>query len=215
VTAEITTIPEFRDVVTTSEQLHEILGQPSKTAAEKAIPALDRHCRDFIERSPFLLIATADASGSMDVSPKGDPAGFVRILDNNTIAIPDRKGNRRADTFSNILENPKVGLFFMVPGYRETLRVTGTAIIVRDLELRESMAVKGSIPELALVVNIDEVFFHCAKCVIRSGLWDADNWNNVDDMSRLADALVDQTSSEESAHEMNERIEESYEVNLY
>ena len=214
-TKEIQKIPKFNDVVTTSEQLHEILGHPSKMAAEKAIPALDRHCRDFIERSPFLLIATADASGNMDVSPKGDPAGFVRILGNNTIAIPDRKGNRRADTFSNILENPKVGLFFMVPGYRETLRVTGTAIIVRDLELRQSMAVKGSTPELALVVDIEEVFFHCAKCVIRSGLWDADSWNNTDDMSRLADALVDQTSGEESAHEMHKRIEESYEVNLY
>jgi len=215
VTQTVPKVPKFNDVITTSEQLHEILGTPSKTAAEKAIPALDRHCQDFIERSPFLLIATADASGSMDVSPKGDPAGFVQILDNNTIAIPDRKGNRRADTFLNILENPKVGLFFMVPGYRETLRVTGTAIIVRDLELRESMAVKGSIPELALVVNIEEVFFHCAKCVIRSGLWDADNWINIDDMSRLADALADQTSSEESAQEMHKRIEESYEVNLY
>jgi predicted pyridoxine 5'-phosphate oxidase superfamily flavin-nucleotide-binding protein len=103
----------------------------------------------------------------------------------------------------------------MIPSYRETLRVTGTAIIVRDLELRKSMAIKGSTPELALVVNIDEVFFHCAKCVIRSGLWDADNWNSIDDMSRLADVLVDQTNSEESAHEMHERIEESYEVNLY
>jgi predicted pyridoxine 5'-phosphate oxidase superfamily flavin-nucleotide-binding protein len=108
-------VPKFNDVIKTSEQLHEILGQPSKVAAEKAIPALDHHCRDFIERSPFLLIATADANGSIDVSPKGDPAGFVQILDNNMIAIPDRKGNRRADTFSNILENPKVGLFFYDP----------------------------------------------------------------------------------------------------
>ena len=214
-TSEVPKFPKFNSGVTTSEQLREIFGQPSKVAAEKAIPALDRHCRDFIERSPFLLIATAGANGNMDVSPEGDSAGFVQILDNNTIAIPDRKGNRRADSFSNILENPKIGLFFMVPGYRETLRVTGTAIIVRDLELRQSMAVKGSIPELALVVNIDEVFFHCAKCIIRSGLWDADNWNNIDDMSRLADALSDQTSSEESAQEMHERIEESYEVNLY
>ena len=214
-TQTVPKFPKYTDVVTTSEQLHEILGKPSKVAAEKAIPALDRHCRDFIDRSPFVLIATAGGNGSIDVSPKGDPAGFVQILGNNTIAIPDRKGNRRADTFSNILENPKVGLFFMVPGYRETLRITGTAIIVRDIELRQLMAVKGSIPELALVVNIDEVFFHCAKCVIRSGLWDADNWNNIDEMSRLADALSDQTSSEESAQEMHERIEESYEVNLY
>lgn len=214
-TEKATEFSKFKDVITTSEQLHEILGHPSKVAAEKAIPALDRHCRNFIEHSPFLLIATADANGSMDVSPKGDPAGFVQILDNNTIAIPDRKGNRRADTFSNILENPKVGLFFMVPGYRETLRITGTAIIVRDLELRQSMAIKGSTPELALVVNIDEVFFHCAKCVIRSGLWDADNWSNVDDMGRLADALFDQTNGGETRDEMNERIEESYEINLY
>jgi PPOX class probable FMN-dependent enzyme len=107
----------------------------------------------------------------MDVSPKGDPPRFVRVLDDKTLAIPARPGNKRADGFINIIENPRVALLFMVPGYRETLRVAGTARIVRDEALRESMAIKGKSPTLAPVVDLEEVFFHCAKCAIRSGIW--------------------------------------------
>ena len=162
-----------------------------------------------------MLISSADADGNMDISPKGDPPGFVRILDDSTVAIPDRKGNRRADTFSNVLENPQVGLFFVVPGYRETLRIRGRALLVRDLDLRQSMEMKGVVPDLALVVNIDEVFFHCAKCVIRSGLWDFQEWANVAGMGTLADALIDQVGLKEDVHVVHAQLEDSYDKNLY
>ena len=162
-----------------------------------------------------MLISSADADGNMDISPKGDPPGFVRILDDSTVAIPDRKGNRRADTFSNVLENPQVGLFFVVPGYRETLRITGRALLVRDLDLRKSMEMKGVVPDLALVVNIDEVFFHCAKCVIRSGLWDFQKWASVDGMGTLADALIDHVGLEEDVQVVHAQLEDSYDKNLY
>lgn len=162
-----------------------------------------------------MLISSADADGNMDISPKGDPPGFVRILDDSTVAIPDRKGNRRADTFSNVLENPQVGLFFVVPGYRETLRIRGRALLVRDLDLRQSMEMKGVVPDLALVVNIDEVFFHCAKCVIRSGLWDFQEWASVAGMGTLADALIDQVGLKEDVQVVHAQLEDSYDKNLY
>ena len=206
---------EFSEVITTGVELRSVVGAPSDLVVEKAVHSLDRHSRDFIERSPFMLISTADSDGNMDISPKGDPPGFVHILDDNTIAIPDRKGNRRSDTFRNILENPRVGLFFMVPGYRETLRISGTALIVRDIALRQPMKIKGAVPDLALVVHIDEMFFHCAKCIIRSGLWDHRNWNDVEGMGRLADALVDQIGFQDDAEVLHAQIEESYAKNLY
>ena len=206
---------EFSEVITTAVELRSIVGEPSDLVVEKAVHSLDRHSRDFIERSPFMLISTADSDGNMDISPKGDPPGFVHILDDNTIAIPGRKGNRRTDTFKNILKNPRVGLFFMVPGYRETLRISGTALIVRDIPLREPMKIKGAVPDLALVVHIEEMFFHCAKCIIRSGLWDHRNWNDVEGMGRLADALVDQVGFQDDAEVLHAQIEESYAKNLY
>ncbi|HXF61549.1 MAG TPA: MSMEG_1061 family FMN-dependent PPOX-type flavoprotein, partial [Caldilineaceae bacterium] len=141
----------FSEVVTSEEQLREIMGYPAQRVIDKVVSSLDEHCRAFIAKSPFLLIGSADARGHMDVSPKGDPPGFVRVLDDKTLAIPDRPGNRRADTFGNILQNPKVALIFLVPGKQETLRVSGTAQIVRDQWLRELMPVRGKTPDLALV----------------------------------------------------------------
>ena len=206
---------EFSEVITTAAELRRIVGEPSDLVVEKAVYSLDRHSRDFIERSPFMLISSVDSAGNMDISPKGDPIGFVHILDDYTIAIPDRKGNRRTDTFKNILENPRVGLFFMVPGYRETLRISGTALIVRDIALRQPMKIKDVVPDLALVVRIEEMFFHCAKCIIRSGLWDHRNWNDVKGMGTLADALVEQVVFQNDAEVLHTQIEESYEKNLY
>lgn len=205
----------FKEIITTEEQLREIIGTPSGRAVDKVQDRLDPHCQALINHSPLVLIASTDANGEMDISPKGDPAGFVRILDDKTIAIPDRKGNKRVDTFSNILQNPKVALFFLTPGYRETLRVTGTAQLVRDTELRESMTVKGSVPEIALVVNVKDAFFHCAKCIIRSNLWQPDQWPDISDMPTFGQILKDQSHSHETAEEVNEQIEESYKTRLY
>ncbi len=139
----------------------------------------------------------------------------MQILDDNTIAIPDRPGNRRADTFQNILENPKVGLFFLVPGKGETLRISGSAMIVRDAPLRESMAINNKIPDFALVVNIKEAFFHCAKCMLRSKIWQSEHWESIDDLPSLALRMVDAANLKESVEEMQSLIEQDQRFGLY
>lgn len=205
----------FKDVISTEEQLREVIGTPTGRAVDKVQTKLDQHCKALINHSPLVLIASVNAAGDMDISPKGDPAGFVRILDDNMLAVPDRTGNRRVDTFTNILQNPKVALFFLTPGYRETLRVTGTAQLVRDIDLRESMAVKGSVPELALVVSVADAFFHCAKCIIRSGLWQPEKWPDISDMPTFGQILKDQTHAHEAVAEVEEQLAESYRTRLY
>ena len=137
------------------------------------------------------LTASANALGQTDISPKGDAPGFVRVLDDTTLAIPDRPRNRRADTFTNVLQNPRVGLIFFVPRKTETLRFSGTARIVRDRDLRESMAAHGKTPEFVLVVDIEEAFFHCSKCIIRSSLWKQEAWPSLDGLPSLAQKMVD------------------------
>ena len=206
---------QFADEITTEDQLRGVLGYPVERAANKAVTTIDEHCRAVIERSPFMLIASADADGIMDISPKGDPPGFVQILDEKTLAIPDRKGNRRADTFTNILANPKVALYFLIPGVRETLRVMGAARIVRDLTLRESMAERGSVPDLVIVVDIVEAFFHCAKCIIRSGLWESDEWADTLGMPAYAQVLSDHSKVAQPVAKIAAEIEANNVKNLY
>jgi hypothetical protein len=135
------------------------------------LSSLDRKCRQFIASSPFVVIGSASAYGPIDLSPKGDPPGFVHVLDDATVVVPDRPGNRRVDTFINILQNPHVGLIFFVPGRRETLRVFGKGLIVRDQHVRNAVAVDGRVPELALVISVERAFFHCGRCIVSSGLW--------------------------------------------
>jgi PPOX class probable FMN-dependent enzyme len=181
----------FKDVITDPAQFREQMGEPPPACVAKTIATLDGHCRAFIARSPFLLIASSNAQGQMDISPKGDAPGFVRVLDDKTLAVPDRPGNRRADTFTNVLENPKVGLIFLVPGKSETLRVSGSAKIVRDADLRGSMAARGKTPDFALAVDVEEAFFHCSKCIIRSSLWIPEAWPALDGLPSLAQTMVD------------------------
>ena len=207
--------PDFKDIITTPAQLREVLGSPSAMVEAKIIPKLDAHCREFIAKSPFLLVASADGAGKVDVSPKGDPAGFVQVLDEHTIAIPERLGNRLADTFLNILQRPHIGLLFMVPGKRETLRAGGTARIVRDDWLLERMAIGGSKPALAMVVTLDRVFFHCAKCVIRSGLWSPEKWPDTAGLSTLAQAVKDHAQLKDSVAVVQAGIDASYRDRLY
>ncbi len=144
----------FRDVVSSPEELREIVGDVFPAAATKVIDHLDEFCVGFIEHAPFYVIGSGGGDRDVDVSPKGDPAGFVKILDNNTLAIPDRPGNARMDTFLNVLENPRVSSIFLVPGRKDTLRVIGKAQIVRDEALRQTTAVKGKVPSLAMVVHV-------------------------------------------------------------
>ncbi|MEU8317960.1 pyridoxamine 5'-phosphate oxidase family protein [Nonomuraea sp. NPDC048881] len=159
------------------EELRELLGEVMPRAVTKERVRLHARDRDWLAASPFCLIATSDAEGNCDVSPKGDPAGFVHVIDDTTIAIPDRPGNRRADGFLNVLKNPHVGLIFLIPGRNETLRVNGRARLVREAPFFDEMVVKGHRPRLALVVEIEQIFFHCAKAFLRSQLWAPDSWN--------------------------------------
>ncbi|MEO3890277.1 pyridoxamine 5'-phosphate oxidase family protein [Nonomuraea sp. B5E05] len=159
------------------DELREILGEVMPRAATKERVRLHQRDRDWLAASPFCLIATSDDKGACDVSPKGDPAGFVHVIDDTTIAIPDRPGNRRADGFLNVLKNPNVGLIFLIPGRNETLRINGRARLVRDAPFFDELIVKGHRPHLALVVEIEQIFFHCAKSFLRSALWRPDTWH--------------------------------------
>jgi PPOX class probable FMN-dependent enzyme len=205
----------FSDVVTAEAQFRAVMGETSIRAARKEIAFLNEHCRAFIARSPFVLVSSSDADGRMDVSPKGDPPGFVRILDDTTLAIPDRLGNRRADTFMNVMQRDAVGLLFLVPGKRETLRVSGHAIVVRDRTLRESMAVSGKLPDFALVVAVEQVMFHCAKCMIRSNLWNPAAWPDVAGLPSMAEALKAAGKLDTPVDELDASIERDYVTGLY
>ena len=163
--------------VTTVDELETLIGTPEPRTANKARAVLHDVDRQWLAASPLLFIATSDASGALDVSPKGDPAGFVRVLDDRTIAIPERPGNRRADGFHNLLGNPHVGLISVIPGRGDTLRINGRATPVRDAPFMDDMVVRGHRPAVALVVDIDEVFFHCSKAFLRSKTWEPATWD--------------------------------------
>jgi PPOX class probable FMN-dependent enzyme len=158
-------------LVTTMAQLESLYGKPSGPAVAKEIDHISNGYRALIEAAPFVAIATCGPEG-LDCSPKGDPAGFVRILDNKTLAIPDRPGNNRFDGFRNILRDPRVAILFLIPGVGETLRVNGRASISIDPELMQSFAINGKPPRSVLVVHIEKIFFHCSKAIVRSKLWD-------------------------------------------
>jgi PPOX class probable FMN-dependent enzyme len=198
----------FRKVVTSAEELRELLGEPQERSRLKVIPALDEHCRAFIASSPFLLIGTANAVGQCDVSPKGDDPGFVRVLDDRTLVIPDRPGNRRFDGFKNIIENPHVGLLFLIPNVQETLRINGRACIVRDEELLVSMEARGKRPLFGVVVEVEEVFLHCPKAFIRSSLWDLARVDAPRPVASFARMLLDHTKIEGITEEELRRQQE-------
>ena len=189
VTAVVTAAPVT--TVTTVDELRAIVGDVMPRAAMKVRPALVDLDREWLAQSPFCLLATTGADGSCDVSPKGDPAGFVHVLDETTIAVPDRPGNRRVDGFLNILDNPHVGLIFLIPGRGDTLRINGRATIVSEAPWFDDLAVRGRRPRLAMVIEIDEVFHHCSKAFLRSKLWEPDSWapENVPSRAVIAKAL--------------------------
>lgn len=173
--------------------LRALYGEPSIRAASKVLSRLDAHCRAFIGLSPFCVLATAAADGSADCSPKGDAPGFVRVLDDETLLIPDRPGNNRVDSMSNVVENPNVGLIFFVPGMNETLRINGKAGITTDGALLEPLSVNGKRPRTGLVVKVEEAFLHCAKALMRSKLWDPERRIDRESFPSLGRILADQT----------------------
>jgi PPOX class probable FMN-dependent enzyme len=162
--------------VRTAAELEEIVGTPIPRVAGKVRARLHDLDREWIAASPLLFLATRGADGGVDVSPKGDPAGFVTVLDDRTLAIPERPGNRRADGFHNLLADPHVGLIFVIPGRGDTLRVNGRATVVRDAPFLAGMEVRGHVPRLATLVEVDEVFSHCSKAFLRSRAWDPESW---------------------------------------
>lgn len=207
--------PRFAEVVTSEAQFRSVIGHPSDLVLRKHVRSLERHSRAFIEMCPFLVLASADAAGNIDVSPKGDAPGFVRVLDDSTLAIPDRPGNRTAATFSNLLQNPCVGLFFLIPGRQETLRVRGTGTIVRDQWLRDELVASGKAPDFAIVVRIEEVFFHCPKCMIRSRLWEPERWPETAGLASFAQAVVDAGKLAETPAEIQALLDKNVRERLY
>ena len=165
------------DRVTSAEELRELLGVPHPRVLAKDRPTLDPLHVEWLAGSPFCLVATSGADGTCDVSPKGDPPGFTHVLDERTIAIPERAGNKRADGFANVLSNPHVGLVYLIPGRTDTLRINGSAVLVRDAPFFDAMVVGAHRPVLALVVHVEQVFFHCAKAFLRSHLWEPETWS--------------------------------------
>jgi len=198
--------PRFAELVTSAAELRALMGHPSDAVIRSRLPVLDGHCREYVARSPFVIVASA---------AKGDPPGFVRILDDSTLAIPERPGNRRADTFSNVLEHPNVALIFLVPGRPETLRVSGTAVIARDRWLCDEMAIGGKAPAFALVVTIRELSLHCAKCIIRSRLWDPRHWPDLEGMPTFAQAIVAQAKLDKTPAEVQAFLDNDQRERLY
>ncbi len=203
----------FEHVIQTEEELREILGYAGQAPTNKVITEIDDICRAFIEKSPFVLLGSTDANGSMDVSPKGDPAGFVQVMDSKTLLIPDRPGNRRGDTLSNILQNPNIGMLFLVPGRKETLRINGTAQIVRDEAVRERFTMQGKVPIFVIAVTVKEAFFHCTKCVVRSGLWSSEQAS--DGLVSLGAAIVKHAKLDISVEEVDADLLEDEKTGLY
>ncbi|MEM7254667.1 MAG: pyridoxamine 5'-phosphate oxidase family protein [Pseudomonadota bacterium] len=203
------------DVISSEAEVYEILGSMNPNQEFKVIDHIDVHCRAWIERSPFVVVSTIDASGKMDVSPKGDPPGFVKILDEKTLAIPDRLGNRRADTFRNILQTSRIGLMFVVPKRGEVVRVGGSAQIVVDPPLLESMTVNGRPPQLATLVRVETAFYHCGKAMIRSRMWKPDEWGDIGGLPSYAQALIDHANPPETLEEMQDLLDKNERDRLY
>ncbi|MFE4194791.1 pyridoxamine 5'-phosphate oxidase family protein [Paenarthrobacter sp. NPDC056912] len=173
------------DSIDTVDELEQLLGLPLERVRRKVRTSLSAFDRQWLAASPFCVISTSDAQGRVDASPKGDPPGFIHVLDDHTIAIPERPGNKLAFGFRNILENPQVGILSVVPGRTDTLRINGTARIVRDAGFFDLMVVKGHRPRAAVVISVEEVFTHCGKAFMRSGLWEPETWG-ADELPSIA-----------------------------
>ncbi|HEX5321681.1 MAG TPA: pyridoxamine 5'-phosphate oxidase family protein [Stellaceae bacterium] len=202
-------------IVEDIREIREIYGEPSERVIKKQLPRLEKHSRAFIAMSPFLVMATCDAEGRCDASPKGDGPGFVTVVDDQTLLIPDRLGNNRVDTIGNILQHPQVGLIFLVPGIRETLRVNGRAQITTDPELLASTEVNGKLPRSGILVTADEVYFHCGKALIRSDLWNPEKHVARTAFPSLGIVIADQIGQRVEPKEAERVLEENYRTRLY
>jgi PPOX class probable FMN-dependent enzyme len=206
---------QFGEIVSDLEGMREFIREPMPSVLAKVMDHIDDVSRRIIEKSTFIVMASANADGYPDISPKGDPQGFVQILDEKHLAIPDRPGNRRIDTFRNLLENPYLAIIFLIPGKGETLRVTGECRIVRDQALRESMAVNDRVPECAVVVHVERVLIHCPKCVVRSKLWQPDSWPDATGTADIAEAMIVHANLDMTPDELHVVAEKDGVTTLY
>ena len=202
--------------IRTVEEYRKLRGDGSKLVYDKSMDVIDDHIRNFLALSTFLTVASIDAEGRMDISPKGDPPGFVRVVDDHTIAIPEREGNRRADTFTNVLQNPSVALICFVPGMDETMRINGKASLTTDPDLLTSMSVKGHVPKLAMLVDVEEAFIHCGKAPKRGRLWDPAAQIDRSAYPKMGEVMFDHGKYESVTREwITERAEDDYHNNVY
>lgn len=197
----------FEQVVRSVEELRAIIGEPPPPVVAKVLDRIDDVARAIIERSPFVVVSSASRHGYPDISPKGDPPGFVQVLSDNYLLIPDRPGNRRVDTFTNLLENPFLAVLFMIPGKGETLRVTGECRLVRDIAVRERLAVEGRVPELAVVLHVQRVLIHCPKCALRAKLWHPDQWPDAQGTASIAEAMIAHAKLDTTPGELRARMD--------
>jgi len=212
----LTPVHGFSDLLNSEAELRDLLGTCSNLVARKRLRSLDRHCRSFITRSPFAVIATTDADGHVDASPRGDAPGFVVVLDDNTLVIPERPGNRLLDSLRNILDTGRIGLLFVIPGIEETLRVNGSAVVSRAPDLLALSVIQDKKPKVVIGVTVEEAYLHCAKAFRRSHLWDAGTWAQRGDLPTLGKMLVDQVGPvATTVAELDAALDEDYRTTLY
>ena len=197
------------------ENLRALMGEVSPLTRDKEMPELDKFCQDFIRLSPFAVIASVGADGHVDVTPRGDPPGFVQVPDSRTLIVPERPGNRRVDTMQNLLANPQMSIIFFIPGYEETLRVRGRGSLTTDPDILTPMAVKSKTPIIGIRVDVDCVFFHCAKAIKRSRLWDPNTQIAKGDFPRFAEIVHAQRNLGKTVEEIEKGLEETYRDRLY
>jgi PPOX class probable FMN-dependent enzyme len=207
-------IDEMQGIVD-KKNLGQLYGEPSERAVLKQLDHLDKHCQAFIEISPFLVIGTMGGDGLGDVSPRGDAPGFVKVKDEKTIYLPDRLGNNRTDTLSNVLENSGVGLLFLVPGMNETLRVNGSAKITTDENILEGLSAEGKAPRSALEIKVEEAYLQCAKALIRSKLWEEDYKIERKSFPSLGKIISDQIGRGDDENKAERSIQKGYRTKLY
>ncbi len=206
---------EFDEVIADQERLREIIGEPSHRILGKVIDHIDEICAKYIAACPYIIVATRGADGLLDQSPKGDPAGFVHVRDPKTIIVPDRFGNKRVDSFENLLVHPEVALFFIIPDHTFTLRVSGKGRIVRDQALQKLLAVDGREPNLLMAVTVEEAFLHCAKSIARANLWKPEKWPDTSEVPSLAEGMVAHGKLSDSVREMQVIIDKDYQTRMY
>ena len=200
--------------ITSIDQLRTVYAQPTERAVKKQLSNIDRHCRRFVELSPYVVLCTSDPEGNLDASPRGGAAGFCKVADDHTLLIPDRPGNNRLDSFSNIVATGRVGLLFFVPGIDEMLRVNGSAELRTDEDLRAQCIEQGKPAQVVLSVKVREAYLHCAKSIMRSGLWKAESQVPRSILPSLGEMIRDQTGGATTA-ETQEQMVERYKAQLY